>query len=231
MEKLIEVEPDVKLICLGDFNGRLTKIEPNIVTDTNGQMVENWSIDLDLNHLNIHEKCEGKYTFSSLNGRSAIDHVLINGNLMKDFIGMYIDEDRLLLNISDHNLIRVWFTMKYKKTIWKKNNPKKTIEWVGKDEKSLKKFEEAFEKQVGKKTSFKKCIDKMKYTVNQTMRKKKSIRTSKINSNMILAAVWMDDELRSNIKLRSHYSKQWNIAKNCSTQECQNENVKMRMSK
>ena len=127
MEKLIEVEPDVKLICLGDFNGRLTKIEPNIVTDTNGQMVENWSIDLDLNHLNIHEKCEGKYTFSSLNGRSAIDHVLINGNLMKDFIGMYIDEDRLLLDISDHNLIRVWFTMKYKKTIWKKITQKRQL--------------------------------------------------------------------------------------------------------
>ena len=93
--------------------------------------------------------------------------------------------------------------MKYKKTIWKKITQKNTIEWVGKDEKSLKKIEEAFEKQVGKKTSFKKCIDKMKYTVNQTMRKKKSIRTSKINSNMILAAVWMDDEIRSNIKLSS----------------------------
>ena len=26
VEKLTEVEPDVKLICLGDFNGRLTKI-------------------------------------------------------------------------------------------------------------------------------------------------------------------------------------------------------------
>jgi len=192
----------------------LEKIEPNIPTDANGQMVENWSIDLDLNHLNIHEKCVGKYTFSSLNGKSAIDHVLINNNLMKDFIGMYIDEDRILLDISDHNLVRVWFTLKNKnKAIWKKNNPKKTIEWVGKDEKSLKKFEEAFEKQIGKKTSFKKCINKMKYTVNQTMRKKKIIRTSKTKNKMILAAVWMDEELRNNIKLRSHYSKYWNTAK------------------
>merc|ERR1711909_22955 len=114
VEKLIEVEPDVKLICLEDFNGRLTKIEPNIVTDTNGQMVENWSIDLDLHHLNIHEKCEGKYTFSSLNGKSAIDHVLINNNMMEDFIGMHIDENRLLLNISDHCLTRVWFKIKNK---------------------------------------------------------------------------------------------------------------------
>ena len=198
---------------MGDFNGRLAKIEPNILTDTNGQMVENWSIDLDLHHLNTHEKCEGKYTFTSLNGKSAIDHVLINNNMMEDFIGMYIDEDRLMLNISDHNLVRVWFTMKSNNTKWKKTNPKKTIEWVGKDEKSLKKFEAAFEAQIGKKTSFKRCIDKIKYTVNHTMRKKKKIKTGKINNKLILAAVWMDEELRNSIKLRSFYSKQWNIAK------------------
>ena len=117
---------------MGDFNGRLAKIEPNILTDTNGQMVENWWIDLDLHHLNIHEKYEGKYTFTSLNGKSAIDHVLINNNMMEDFIGMYIDEDRLMLNISDHNLVRVWFTMKNNNTKWKKNNPKKLLNGLAK---------------------------------------------------------------------------------------------------
>merc|ERR1712179_410981 len=132
VEKLIEVEPNVKLICLGDFNGRLAKIEPNILTDTNGQMVENWSIDLDLHHLNTHEKCEGKYTFTSLNGKSAIDHVLINNNMMEDFIGMYIDEDRLMLNISDHNLVRVWFTMKSNNTKWKKITKRKILNGLAK---------------------------------------------------------------------------------------------------
>ena len=132
---------------------------------------------------------------------------------MEDFIGMHIDEDRLLLDISDHNLTRVWFTIKNKKTMWKKTNPKKTIEWVGKDEKSLKKFETAFETQIGKKTSFKKCIDKIKYTLNYTMRKNKKIKTGKINNKLILAAVWIDEELRNNIKLRSSYSRQWNKAK------------------
>ena len=33
IEKLMEVEPDVALICLGDINGRLTKLEPHINTD------------------------------------------------------------------------------------------------------------------------------------------------------------------------------------------------------
>merc|ERR1712105_558180 len=178
IEDLMEVEPDVKLICLGDFNGRLKKIEPNIITDANGQMIENWSIDKDLQHLNIHENCEGKYTFTSPNGKSAIDHVLVNNNLMNDFIGMFIDEGRIQLNISDHNLIRVWFTMKHKNTKWKNNSSKKTIRWVGKDSESLTKFEKAFENQIGKKTSFKRCIDKMKYTLNHTMRKRKKIKTS-----------------------------------------------------
>merc|ERR1712055_1063422 len=86
IEKLIEVEPGTKLICLGDINGRLSKIEPNIITDTNGQMVEDWTVNFDLHHLNIHEKCKGKYTFSSPNGKSAIDHVLINDNLLENFI-------------------------------------------------------------------------------------------------------------------------------------------------
>ena len=30
IEKLMEVEPDVALICLGDINGRITKLEPQI---------------------------------------------------------------------------------------------------------------------------------------------------------------------------------------------------------
>ena len=45
------------------------------------------------------------------------------------------------------------------------------------------------------------------------MRKKKKIKTGKISNKLILAAVWMDEELRNSIKLRSFYSKQWNIAK------------------
>ena len=83
-------------------------------------MVEDWTLNFDLHHLNTHEDCKGTYTFISPNGKSAIDHVLVNNNLMNDFIGMFIDEGRIQLSISDHNLIRVWFTMKHKNTVWKK---------------------------------------------------------------------------------------------------------------
>merc|ERR1711874_790547 len=102
IEELMVVDPDITLICLGDFNGRLTKIEPNIVTDVNGKIVEDWTTFFDLHHLNITDQCTGKYTFHSKNGRSTIDHVLVNSTVLDKYIGMHIDEDRIMLSISDH---------------------------------------------------------------------------------------------------------------------------------
>ena len=71
-EKLFEVEPDVSLICLGDLNGRLKSLEPNIETDANGSMIEYWISKFNLNHLNQTEECIGTYNFNSKNGKSAM---------------------------------------------------------------------------------------------------------------------------------------------------------------
>ena len=101
-------------------------------------------------------------------------------------MGMHIDEDRVMLNISDHSLLRVWFKLgtNNERTNWKGTNSK-IIKWVSKDEKSLKKFESAFIPQVGKKTSFKKCMDKMKTTLNSTMRKRKKIKVGGKGKNIM----------------------------------------------
>ena len=111
MEKLMEVEPDVALICLGDINGRLTRLEPNIATDTNGKMLEEWTLKYDLHHLNLTDNCEGTYTFNNKKGKSAIDHILVNSLLFGNYKGIHIDEEKLLLNISDDCLVRACFTL------------------------------------------------------------------------------------------------------------------------
>ena len=69
-------------------------------------MIEEWTIKYNLNHLNQSEKCIGTYTFSSNKGKSAIDHILVNGKMYEEFRGMHIDEEKELLNISDHCLVR-----------------------------------------------------------------------------------------------------------------------------
>ena len=105
----MEVEPGVSLICLGDINGRLTKLEPHIDTDYNGQMIEDWTMIYNLHHLNQTEECIGTYTFNSNKAKSTIDHILVNDKMYAEYKGMHIDEEKVLLNISDHCLDRAWF--------------------------------------------------------------------------------------------------------------------------
>ena len=119
-----------------------------------------------------------------------------------------------MLNISDYNLVRVWFKLgtNNEGTSWKKANSK-VIKWVARDEKSLKKFEAAFIPQIGKKTSFKKCMSKLKTTLNTTLRKRKKIKVGGKGKNKLLAAEWVDEELIRNIKLRTYYSREWKKAR------------------
>merc|ERR1712030_255774 len=58
-------------------------------------MIESWVADRNLLHLNNTDKCEGRYTFGNPGGgRSAIDHILINGEAQQNYKGMRIDENK-----------------------------------------------------------------------------------------------------------------------------------------
>merc|ERR1711874_572094 len=107
-----------------------------------------------LHHLNLSESCIGTYAFNSKKGKSAIDHMLVNDRMYEEFRGMHIDEEKEFLNISDHCLVRAWFKMSPKlRTNWKKTKIKE-IQWIKKDEESLKRFESALLPKIGKNTSF-----------------------------------------------------------------------------
>ena len=78
------------------------------------------------------------------------------------------------LDISDHCVVRAWFRLKSRgdSTNWKKANTKE-IQWIKKDGEALSNFEEAFLPKIGKCTTFKSCMNKIKSTLNTTMRKKR----------------------------------------------------------
>merc|ERR1711874_718770 len=214
MEKLLEVEADTSPIVLGDFNGRLTKLEPTIATDANGKMLEKWTEKLDVYHLNTFDSCNGTYTFQSLNGKSAIDHVLTNKTLLNKHISMHIDEEKTMLNISDHNLVRVWFQLGNNniRPNWKKKTLKE-ITWISRDEDRLTQCATSFKSKIGKKISFKKCIEKIKTSVNSTMKKRKKIRPGGKKEMKLLAAEWVDRELIENVKLRSKLNRECRYTK------------------
>merc|ERR1711874_925181 len=146
-------------------------------TDANGKMLEKWTEDHDVYHLNTFNSCNGTYTFQSLNGKSAIDHVLANKTLLNKYISMHIDEEKTMLNISDHNLVRVWFQLgtNNKKPDWK-NKTIKDITWISRDDDRLIQCANSFKSKIDKKISFKMCIDKLKGSVNSTMKRRKKIK-------------------------------------------------------
>ena len=212
VENLMEVDPDISLILLGDMNGRLVELEPGIRSDANGIMIKTWTNSKDLIHLNTKDTCIGRYTFDSLNGKSAIDHVLVNGCMEKYYIGMWIDEEKTMLDISDHNLVRVWFKVGNDNYRGKKRRPLKRATWISRNPINILRCVGNFKASIGRRHGFKECMGKLKTSVSQTMKRTKLQRPGR-KWQTIKAAPWVDKELRDNVDLRSKYSREWRYAR------------------
>ena len=93
-------------ILMGDFNGHLSILGPQR-QDENGTMVMELINNFQLNLLNIDQACQGMYTWTRQEQKSIIDFVLTNRKCYDLFKKLHIDEDRELLDISDHNVLTV----------------------------------------------------------------------------------------------------------------------------
>ena len=101
------------LLILGDFNGHLEKLDGR-KEDIKGRTALDWPTNFDLVLMNSDKKCEGTITREKENKKTAIDMVLMNRKLYEKFKSMKIDEDRDILDISDHNLISIEFNARQK---------------------------------------------------------------------------------------------------------------------
>merc|ERR1712121_194733 len=194
------------------MNGRLVELETTIRSDANGETIKSWTDKGDLYHLNAMYTCIERYTFESQNGRSAIDHMLANEYMGGKHISMWIDEDKTMLNISDHNLVRAWFKMGNDNYKVKKRRPKKKIIWISRNPENIQKCVENFKAKIGRKQTFGNCMNKLKESVEHTMKKSK-IQKLGGKKQTLKAAPWVDKELIDNIDLRSKYSREWRWAR------------------
>ena len=189
----MQVEDGVNLLILGDMNARMSILEPNIETDANGAMIEEWIGGMDMTHLNRSDKCVGKFTFGRPEGRrSAIDHVLVNNKLNEQFKGMTIDENGEEINISDHNLVRTWFKIgREKPENWKK--PKiEYREWYTLEPGALEKMEKEVEKRINSPMSFKSMMAILIISQEKHLKRSKRVPIGKKGGEEILSAPWMD---------------------------------------
>ena len=125
---------------------------------------------------------------------------------------MWIDEDKTMLNISDHNLVRIWFKMGNDNYRGNKKKPKKRITWISRNPINISRCVGNFKARIGRRHGFKNCMEKLKTAVNHTMKKTKLQRPGR-KWQTIKAAPWVDKELRDNVDLRSKYSREWRHAR------------------
>ena len=93
-----------------------------------------------------------------------------------------------------------------------RKKPKKKMIWISRKAERLQMCLENFKARLGKKHNFKNCINKLKMSVEHTM--KRSFKKKPGGKEQTLkAAPWVDKELIDNIEIRSKYSRKWRYAR------------------
>lgn len=201
-----------KMIILGDFNGHLGFIGDQRL-DLNGKFVLNLMEKENMILLNNDEKCDGKYTREENNSKSAIDFVLVNKNMYKNFEKMTIDEERKHYDLSDHCVIETIFKLEnYKENIHVKNE---IIEYISVKEERKEQFLNHIEMEfIREDMNMEKMEQKISDAVQNILKKKFA---PKKNQEAKVDPIWFNQSIKREIKLRQHYNRAKRNAK--STQE------------
>lgn len=218
-ERLIQKNLDNKgLIVLGDFNGHVGFIGSQKV-DRNGEMVIEWMSDYDLTLLNGDEKCEGQYTWGRQRQKSAIDFVLMNKKAYKLFKKMEIDEDKDIMDLSDHNLITVTLEIRMYNGNRYRGKEWEEIVYFSRKETDLDEFTKTIEGNLREQgirqiEDMNKLMSKVK---EDTLARKYKRKIEK--ENKIIEPPWMNREIRNGIKERKELNRRKRNEKNPSIKD------------
>lgn len=108
VRNIIEANSGAQLIILGDFNGHVGFIGPQLL-DESGKRIIDLMEDYNLKMLNMEEGCRQMSTWQRGEQTSTIDFILCNEQMYRNFRSMEIDEDGEVINCSDHNLLSATF--------------------------------------------------------------------------------------------------------------------------
>ena len=194
---LNEMEINEHLILMGDFNGHLGIIGKQKENE-NGKIIKDLANKYNLVIANLEESCEGVYTWGKNESTSVIDYILINQTMYSRMIKMVIDEKQETFDLSDHNMLEIYFKGNNNSN-WKKLKGREHCYWKL-DNQSLDKFTEEVKKQIHHTDTVK--IEEinaiMKNSADKTL-KKNIIRREKDGEQ---EPPWITKEIKESIKLR-----------------------------
>ena len=220
IENMIENNKSDGLLILGDFNGHLETLDGR-KEDKNGRMVMEWTTNYDLVLMNTDNKCEGTITREKGEQKTAIDMVLMNRNLYEKCKTMKIDEERDIIDISDHNLISIEFNVRQKSGHSYNKNKWIEEEYYKKGEDALKEYGDEVENiwKNRKIESVEEMTLSMKEAADRILKKIIKKRVSEEGEWKRIESVWMNEEIREAWKKRREINRKKRKSKNTEEKE------------
>lgn len=199
-------------LVLGDFNGHIDMLGYQ-KQDENGLIVLDWMNECNMNLLNLDVACQGTYTWTRDNQKSVIDFVLANNKCYEYFQSLYVDEERELLDISDHNLLTVTLKIQTGSVNFRKGKVTRKP-YLKTDEDSLEKFSVELEKRLVMREveNMEDLNGLMKEVAEKTL---KGVYQRRVNEKYsIKEPPWITKEIREEIKKRKDINRKKRNARN-----------------
>ena len=203
LESILErvEEIDGASLVLGDFNGHIAGLGYQRQNE-NGNIAVDLTNNFGLTLLNLDEACKGIYTWTRQEQKSAIDFVMANKSCYELFQRLVIDEEREILDISDHNVLTTVLKVRSSNVDFKKGDKMITKTYFKTDEKSLEIFAVVMQEKLSMKEvkSFEELNELMKEVADTTLKAIYQRRESK--KHQVTEQPWITDQIRREIKKR-----------------------------
>ena len=192
-------------LVLGDFNGH-TGVLGYQRQNENGQIVMNLMSNYGLTLLNLDEACQGTYTWTRNEQKSVIDFVMANKKCYEYFERLLIDEDREILDISDHNVLTLELKIKTENTNFRKREVVR-VKYIKTDQESLEKFAVEMQRRLQTKDAetFEELNKKIEEVSESTL---KAVYQRRVNQkHSVTEQPWITVQIREEIKKRKELNR------------------------
>ena len=133
--------------------------------------------------------------------KSVIDYMMVNSRVYDKFVGMEIDDEKLVYEDSDHHMMSMYLKMRDERECFKKENWEE-VEFYTKDKEALEKMRIELENEwrkgniENKQEEERSVVEKANQVLKRRIRRKVGGKKKEVEK------VWMTDEMRRGMKER-----------------------------
>ena len=154
-----------------------------------------WLERFDVVLMNADDKCEGVYTWKRGNQRSAIDFILVNEYVYERCGRMIIDEDKEVIDFSDHCLVTMELGLRGRPEIFRKGEYVERV-YYRRDKEALQEVKDRVMNEWQEGMRYEDMWRTLEEIQDQVLRRKVRKRVGERKGTKVEEAEWVTDELR-----------------------------------